>query len=297
MSILSSISFGMFYIDIVMMLRESILVNGILTNSEIWYNMKEEHYKALETADEDLMRQIFKAHSKTAIELLYLETGKLPLRFIISKRRLMYFWQLLRTKENELIRKVYNIQKIKETKGDWYELIVKEKQKYAIEQTDEEIVKMSKNRFKTLIEKKINVVALEFLKKKALKHSKSRRILHELENKDWRKRKSYLKENHLHRDSIQLLFKLRTKMLDVKTNYANLYNGDLICRTCRQANTVEDEAHLLVCESLNGELDDNGIRFEDVFEGIEKQVAAVKAFKAVLRKREVVNKYHEDRDK
>ena len=126
-SILGSISLGMFYMDISLILRESMLLNGILTNSEIWYNVTEEHLTLLESADNDLMRQIFKAHSKTAIELFFLETAKIPIRFIISKRRLMYYWHIMRQNQNELIKKVYDVQRLIHTKHDWYQLIVNEK--------------------------------------------------------------------------------------------------------------------------------------------------------------------------
>ena len=135
-SILSSISLGMFYMDIALVIRDSMFLNGILTNSEVWYNMKDEHFKVLEAADNDLMRKIFKAHSKTACELFFLETGKIPIRYIVSKRRLMYLWHILKQKDDELIRKVYNAQKLKCTKGDWYEMIQSEKAKYEINETD-----------------------------------------------------------------------------------------------------------------------------------------------------------------
>ena len=146
-SILSSISFGFFYMDIALVLRESMLLNGILTNSEVWYNVKNEHIKVLESADKDLMRKILDAHSKTATELFFLETGKIPIQFVISKRRLNYLWQILTRTNDELIKKVYTTQKVDTTKGDWFEKIENEKVKYAIDLTDEEISKMSKGRF------------------------------------------------------------------------------------------------------------------------------------------------------
>ena len=43
-SILSSISLGFFYMDIGLVFRESMLINGILTNSEVWYNVGEDHF-------------------------------------------------------------------------------------------------------------------------------------------------------------------------------------------------------------------------------------------------------------
>ena len=76
-TILSSITFGMYYIDTALILREAMLLNGILTNCEVWYTVTEEHFKTLESADIDLFRKMFNAHSKTAIELFYLETAKI----------------------------------------------------------------------------------------------------------------------------------------------------------------------------------------------------------------------------
>ena len=47
------------------------------------------------------MRQLFDSHSKTAKEALYLESGKIPLGFIIKSRRLMYWWHLVSLSEEK----------------------------------------------------------------------------------------------------------------------------------------------------------------------------------------------------
>ena len=47
---------------------------------------------------------------------------------------------------------------------------------------------------------------------------------------------------------------------------------------------------------LKIEAETEAVVFNDVFGNIEKQTIAIKAFKAVLRKREVLIKYHADRD-
>ena len=114
------------------------LVNGILTNAEVWYNTKEEHLT--------ILRIWFNAHSKTATELFFLETGKIPLRFTISKRRLLYLWTILSRGEEELTSKVYQAQRVKKTRGDWYVMIQEEKKKYDITLSDEEISDLSKNK-------------------------------------------------------------------------------------------------------------------------------------------------------
>ena len=99
-SILSSISMGFFFMEIAFTLRESLLINGTLTNSEVWPNIRKEHLESLEAADLNLMRKIFNSHSKTAYEIFFLEPGKLPLRFVVYKRRLMYLRHVLYRDEN-----------------------------------------------------------------------------------------------------------------------------------------------------------------------------------------------------
>ena len=83
---------------------------------------------------------------------------------------------------------------------------------------------MSRYRFKRIVDKKINCYAFENLKEKAAGHSKSLTILATVKNQKVGKRKSYLRENTLSRDDCQLLFRLRTKMLDVKTNFSNHFD-------------------------------------------------------------------------
>ena len=155
---------------------------------------------------------------------------------------------------------------------------------------------MSKNRFKNLVDKKINLFAFQYQKRKAESHSKSMNILNETKDNKLNRRKKYLKENMFHKNDVQLLFKLRSRMLDVKTNFENLYEQDFSCRTCRKPDAIENEDHLLKCEMLKSEAGTEEVVFDDVYGNVEKQTIAIKAFKAVLRKREVLMKYHADRD-
>ena len=121
-SMLNSISLGFFYIEIGLILREARLINGTLTNSEVWPSLTNAQLESLEAADIDLMRKICNAHSKTATELFFLETGKIPVIFVIYKRRLMYLWNVLHASESELINKVYSVQTLNTTRGDWSEV-------------------------------------------------------------------------------------------------------------------------------------------------------------------------------
>ena len=151
---------------------------------------------------------------------------------------------------------------------------------------------MTKYRFKKLVEKKVNGYAFKYLKEKAQSHSKSIGILEDVERHPTMRRPNYLKANILMKSDCQLLFELRSRMLDVKTNFSNLYDNDTRCRTCRQDGAVEDEEHLLHCDALASENMDQEVKFEFVYGDIDKQIRAIKVFKAVLRKRNFLLKFN-----
>ena len=48
---LEMVSFGEHYMEIVLLLRESIFLNGILTNAEIWYSLTENEIQEFESLD------------------------------------------------------------------------------------------------------------------------------------------------------------------------------------------------------------------------------------------------------
>ena len=98
-------------------------LNAILVNSEVWYGLKSSQYEVLEQEDEYLLRKIFNAHCKTPKEMLYLETGAIPIRFVIQNRRLSYLHHILTPNKNELISKVYYAQKRRPVRDDWSETV------------------------------------------------------------------------------------------------------------------------------------------------------------------------------
>ena len=78
---------------------------------------------------------------------------------------------------------------------------------------------------------------------------------------------SYLKtDSSITNDEKQLLFKLRTRMTELKSNFKNKY-FDEVCSLCK--NNDENQSHLMECEILIDEceaLKENiHIKYEDIF--------------------------------
>ena len=117
---LKEISFGVYYFNMAMMFRTTILVNGMLSSSEALYGIKNTHIEQLESIDTMLFKSVFQSPFSTPIAAYYLETGAIPLRFILKGRRLMYLWNILQKNEDELVTKVYNAQKLFPVKDDFF---------------------------------------------------------------------------------------------------------------------------------------------------------------------------------
>ena len=276
-SILTSICLGSFHFDIALVMRDAKFVNSILTNSEVWHNVQLRHLESLEKSDLELTRKILNAHSKTAREAFYLELGIFPLRYHVSMRRFMYLWHILHRGKEEVINKVYVTQKCQENKGDWSRIVQEEKIKYEILETDDTISLMPKQKFRKLVKHKLKSHAIQYLRDLSVPHSKSVGI-----KNDSFKKQPYFSDRRFSKDEVQLLFALRTKMLECKANFSEQFQRKLHCRLCRATNSIENEDHILNCTVLNTEKHD--IQFSDVFGNTDQQYKAVRVFKKVVRR-------------
>ena len=130
-----------------LLLRQAMLVNGILFNSEAWHSTNSKDISVLEKVDEALLRGLLSAHSKTPIEALYLETNSVPLRYIIKNRRIMYLYNILQKEDDELVRRIYEAQKADPSPGDFSELVKEDLTDIELDITDIEIMRETKNKF------------------------------------------------------------------------------------------------------------------------------------------------------
>ena len=71
--------------------------------SATWYNLTQKEISEFEMVDEILLRKIFSAHSKTPKEALYLESGNVPIRFILIARRVTFLQYIMNEEESSLL--------------------------------------------------------------------------------------------------------------------------------------------------------------------------------------------------
>ena len=95
--------------------------------------------------------------------ILYLSVGIIPARFQIMKMRLMFLKDILNENEQSMIRKFYELQLQKPTKGDWASTCAENIKQLKINLSTEEIRKMKRNVFKNILKTKINELAFTYL--------------------------------------------------------------------------------------------------------------------------------------
>ena len=193
-----------------------------------------------------LMRSVLNAHSKTGLEWLYCDGGKLNLKSVIQVRRLMYLWLVLNRSESELTRKMHHTQTISSSVGDWVRLVQADKSELGITLTDTDIQGVSQNVFKNFVSKRVKMKHLRNMASLKQKHSKAKFL-----NCTAVKQAEYIRNPNFSTREKQLLFKLRSKTLDVKQNFGAPQNNPW-CTSCGLF--TETQSHLLQCPELTKNL-------------------------------------------
>ena len=90
MNMLENIPLWQHHFRIALLIRESIFLNSILTNVEIWYGLNNTEIKQLEDLDLNLLRRFLNTPFSVPSEAVYLELRCLNILTIIETKRLIY---------------------------------------------------------------------------------------------------------------------------------------------------------------------------------------------------------------
>ena len=288
LAILDEIPLGSYRLDMGLKLRQAKLINGILFSSEEWHGLCDDDKKMLEKVDEFLLRALLQAHPKIPLEFLYLETGAVRIKHIISSRRLMYLQTLLKRDDEELTKRILREQENNPCAGD-YSMLVKDDFAKLEMVYDENYIISSGTRFKVQVKQKIRDCAFKELKNTQSKHSKVKDIKYETYDAQ-----PYIHSSLFSNDEICLLAALRSHTVrGIRQNFKNLYKPNLSCPLkCQPAGTpqIEDsQEHLLSCSKLklvhNNVLANSRVVHDDIYSAVDKQKAAVCVFTELIDQR------------
>ena len=163
MNILREVSLGQFYFEIAMLLREAMFLSVLLFNGETWLNITQAEMQELESLDKTLLRRIVSAPISSPVCSLYAELGCSPVRFLIQAKRIKFLHYILTRKEEDLVSKVFWVQKDHPVKNDFYSTVAKDLEAFGIEMTFQEIKEYKIEDFKSFVSDRMNQTALEYL--------------------------------------------------------------------------------------------------------------------------------------
>ena len=241
-NLLNYISLGEFYIEMVILLRESMFINGILTNAEIWYNLTKEEIKELENLDLTLLRKVLMVPFSTPSEAYFLELGIMSIETIIKKRRINYLHYLLKRKEDEMLYTFFVTQLYNPTHGDWTEQVKVDCADFRIPFNLEYMQGKSTESFKKMVKTKAEEYSLDKFCEKKEKHSKMSNLQYtELKTKE------YLNTPGITTDEVLNIFKWRVRMAPLGENFRG--NQPLVvCPLCQ--NHLDNQPMALRCEEI-----------------------------------------------
>ena len=282
-AILTEFPFGNKKIQVGLMLREAMFLNGVLHSSEAWHGITTTQIAQIEIVDHHLMRTILSAQAKTPTEFLYLETGALPVKSVMSSRRLNYLKHVHMQAEHELIKRIFQAQRDDPKKGDWWLMVKADLEKYGIDEN--ELKELKKAQAKKLIKEKVYKKTFEDLKDVQKTHSKIKNI----EYTEF-KRQGYMNNTKLSFDEKSLLFKLRSRTVtDIKCNIKTFSQNDKMCPLCMKSEDTQE--HCMECPKLKtcqNQLE-NHSQYNHIFSTCELEQKAIAAlFLYILETRQLL---------
>ena len=281
LNLLELVSFGKHYMEIALLLRESMFINGVLFNAEVWYGLTKAEINEFEKLDRLLLRKILAVPFSTPQEAFYLELGIVPISVVIKIRRLQYLHNLVNRKEKEMIHQFFVTQWMNPTRGDWTETVRKDLEEFGIEEDIEFLKSKSKGTFKRLLKKKAREIAFESLVEMKVKHSK----MNNLEYKEL-KLQEYFQLPGIRIEQVREIFKFRTRMLTFGENFRGAKES-VICPLCRSH--ADSQAWCLQCPAMMKELS-SSVKLDGIY-GDEVTIETAETIEEIMkiRKRIIEN--------
>ena len=257
----TEISLGHQLYAISKLLHQAIFINGTMTSIETWPNFNINRIEMFERVEQSFFRRILNAHSKTPIESIYLEMGVIPFRFLLMSRRIAYFYQIMGRADDEITKRVVLHQKffIDKKNNDFYWQTISNMEELNI--TEAEVLSSPNiDLLKDKLEKKVKHRAFEFLIELSQTHSKVRSEIYK--DVDGKK---YFNDPKFTPDLSNLIFKLRTRMFDVRNNFRNNYiRSNTLCPLCCSAE--DSQEHLMECHFITNNYNNNkNCIYDDIF--------------------------------
>ena len=172
-------SLGFHTLSAHLLLHNSILIPGMIFNSQSWSNITDKNMATITTIQLRYLKKMMGVRQATSNAFTFLELGVLPIKYEIHKRQLSFLHHILNLTDDDPVKKVWRNQTVLPDHSNWWNDIKKLMKRYAIEFDEETITKMSKETFKTKVKKEVCDQALADLKRENGEKTRTQNITYD----------------------------------------------------------------------------------------------------------------------
>ena len=253
-AIINKLSLGRHFFKIAILLRETLFLGSVLTNSEIWYRLTQADLNDIEALDRSLLSRISSLPSSTPSAALYLELGCMRVRTIIKARRVNYLHYLLQLDETEMLSQFFWCQWLENKKHDWTFQVRQDLVDLSLPLDTNIIKSKSKFAWKRLVKLKTKLFELNELSCMAKMKTKTSKLQYsKLEMQQ------YMSE--FNSVEAKTLLKYRLRM----SHYSGNFKGDSPIQLCPLCGRHDDEQQLsFQCPVVMSSID-NDAEYDDLF--------------------------------
>ena len=191
------------------------------------------------------------------------------------KRRILFLHEMLNLNKNEMLSKVFWTMADDPLKNDWIVTVKENLLELGIDDNLESIRIKKKAKFKKEIRLAIEKRAFEYLKEE-IERKDMKKII-DIKYKKLKMQK-YLQDEVLLISRKKLIFKFRTRMINVKSNYGK---NDL-CPLCGV--TLDNQLHLLQCNVIKNSMPTIYTEEIDIKDAFSNNIEKLNSFAAILEK-------------
>ena len=273
MSMCKDITLGIHALETLILLYKSIFLPVVLYNCEAWSNLTKNDIQRLSTVQVGFLKRCLHAPKSTSNCIIYLEMGIIPIEYEIQKRQFSFLHHILTLENSDPVKQVYIQQTQYKLEKNWGNSMKELREKYEINESDEEITKLNKDKWKYMVKERINGYALKELNQQCARQKKGEKLI------PYSKLIQQTYMYSLKPDQARILFQIRAGITDIKQLRTYKYT-DTKCRLCKREE--EDMNHILnECEQVD--------RSEDYIDNIYTQESKIE-IKIVKRTKEFLTK-------
>ena len=275
LSICNEITLGIYTIQSLLLAHNMIFIPTMLYGAQTWTNLTAEDKRVLRTTQSQFLKRILRVPSSVSTSVTFMELGVMPVISEIHILQLTFLHHVLTLEEDDPVKYVYREQlKIPEEKN-WANEVMKLRADYEIPESDSEILDVPKDEWKAQVEDTVRSKTVCDLNQEKNSLSKSSSY----PDAEYLLTSRYL--YHFKASQSCLLFRVRSRSIDIKEAQRYKYGEDMVCRGC--GNSPETINHVLCeCPSLKSQQCSRGDEYSEVLATLEKVVLRAEEFMQMI---------------